>query len=341
MDDDEVLARALEIVRERAAGTRPSLTVSQLYEPYARAKAKVKSWPVIAGKLRPVLEWFGDRQCMSIRIADTEEYREHRRTYEYPGGKGRTLSDLTINFELQWLKCMFTWGVRGGRLAHNPLQAMKDAKVKKVRKTSPTEEEIGLLLARCDTVMRAFVLLAADSGLRRDEARLARWDWFNESERLVTLPAASTKSQKERRAPVTARTFAAIKLLPRHLRSPFIFCSPDRKDERPRGAEWFNDKFRDIVSAAGVKAAPGDGSVRIHDLRHAAARRMARAGVRVEVISRILGHATLQQTMVYLQTGDDDVIDALETFEDALRKPAKRATGIEDVGAGRIATPEK
>lgn len=342
MDDDEILTRALEIVRERAAGSRPSLTVAELYEPYARAKAKVKSWRVIAGKLRPVLEWFGAHQCMAVRIADTEDYREHRRTFEWPGGKGRTLSDLTINFELQWLKCMFTWGVRGGRLAHNPLQAMRDAKAKKCRKTSPTEEEITALLAHANLQMTAFILLAADSGMRRDEIRLSRWDWFHEEERVVVLPAAATKSQKERRVPVTRRTWAALHALPRHLRSPHPFVNTNRDDERPFGAEYFDDKFRDIVTAAGVRAAPGDRNVHIHDLRHAYARRAARAGVRIEVISMILGHATIQQTLVYIQTGDDDVSDALDTFEERLsRRPPRRSDSIDDVGEGRRVVLEK
>ena len=38
----------------------------------------------------------------------------------------------------------------------------------------------------------------------------------------------------------------------------------------------------DLVRAAGIVAAPGDGSVHYHDLRHSFARRAARAGVRID-----------------------------------------------------------
>lgn len=335
MDDDEILTRALEIVRERSGARRPGLTVLQIYEPYKRAKAKVKSWRTIEQALAPVLEFLGTRPAMSLTVADTEDYREQRRTHQFRGGKGRTVSDKTINFQLQWLKCMLTWAARGGRIPHNPVAAMRAAKVSKHRKTSPTEEDIGRLLACADVTMRVVILLAADSGMRRDEIRLCRWEWIDESTRLLTLPAASTKSQKERRVPVTSRTFAALRLLPRHLKSSNVLHNAEKGDGMPFGSNAIDKSFGTIVDASGIKAAPGDVRVHLHDLRHSFARRSARAGVRVEVISVILGHASIQQTMAYLQTGDDDVSDALDTFEAALRRPAHRSEPIPDVGKNR------
>lgn len=336
MDDDEILTRALEIVRERSEARRPpALTVQQLYEPYKRAKSKVKSWPTIEIALAPVLEFLGARPVMSLTVADTEDYREQRRTHQFRHSKGRTVSDKTINYQLGWLKCMCTWGVRGGRIPHNPIAAMRAAKVSKHRKTSPTEDEIGRLLAHADVIMRGFILMAADSGMRRDEIRLCQWDWIDESTKLLTLPAASTKSQRERRVPVTARTFAALRLLSRHLKSPYVFHNANKGDGSPYHFNAVDRTFRAIVEASGIQAAPGDVRVHLHDLRHSFARRAARAGVRVEVISMILGHAHIQQTMAYLQTGDDDVIDALDTFEAALRRPAHRSGPIPDVGKNR------
>lgn len=335
MDDDEILTRALEIVRERTEARRPGVTVLQLYEPYKRAKAKLKSWHTIEMALAPVLVFLGGRPAMSLTVADTEDYREQRRTHQFRGGKGRTVSDKTINYQVGWLKCMMTWATRGGRIPYNPLAAMRAAKVSKHRKTSPTEEDIGRLLACADVTMRAFILLAADSGMRRDEIRLCRWEWIDESTRLLTLPAASTKSQRERRVPVTSRTFAALRLLPRHLKGSYVFHNANKGDGTPIHFNAVDKIFRGIVEASGVKAAPGDVRVHLHDLRHAFARRAARAGVRVEVISMILGHASIQQTMAYLQTGDDDVSDALDTFEAALRRPAHRSETIPDVGENR------
>lgn len=321
MDDDEIIAAALAVLARRASRT-PRLTVAQLYKPFAQAKKSLKSWITVERALRPVIEYFGDRDALSLTVADTEDYRAVRRKHECRHGKGRTLSDKSINFELQWFKTMLTWAVRGGRIGHNPIATAKSVKVKRNRKTSPTEEEIGLLLALANTLMRVVILLAADSGMRRDEIRLCQWDWIDDVTKMITLPAWATKSQKERRVPISERTLAAFRLLPRHLRKPYLLHGPDGD---PFAAVTVNGWFRKIADASGVKAAPGDGRVHLHDLRHSYARRAARAGVRIEVISMILGHSTLQQTLDYLQTGDEDIADARETFEASLRKPGQRA----------------
>lgn len=332
MDGDELIARAFEELRRRAGIGAPGATVRQIYDAYERVKCRGKSWPIVRGKLRPTVELFGDREATTLTIGETEDYRAARRLVAYPRGKGKTYTDQSINHELMWLKAILNWAVRGGRLTHNPLALMRAAKAKKHRKTSPTEDEIGRLLVHASTLMRAFILLAADSGMRRDEIRLCRWSWIDEGTRMLTLPAAATKSQRERRVPVTERTFAALADIPRHISSPHVFVNARTHSmDRPFDSKSVDAWFREIVDAAGVVAATGDGGVRLHDLRHSYARRAARAGVRVEVIAMILGHANIQQTMAYLQTGDDDVIDALDVFEAGLRKPARASKSI-DVG---------
>lgn len=340
MDDDQIIAAALAIIQRRSTGA-PRLLVSQLYEPFARAKAALKSWITVERALRPAIEYFGDRDVMSLTVADTEDYRALRRTKECRHGKGRKLGHKSINFELAWFKTMLAWAVRGGRISHNPIAAMTAAKVQRHRNTSPTEEEIGQLLAHADLTLSGFILFAADAGMRRDEIRLCRWGWVDLDARLITLPAASTKSQRERRVPIADRMLAWLRLTPRHVRSPFVFANPDNSGE-PFAAVTINGWFRRVADRSGVKAAPGDGRVHLHDLRHAYARRSARAGVRIDVISMILGHANLQQTKDYLQTGDDDIADARETFDAALRKGPARADDTSEqphVAPGRLASP--
>lgn len=337
-----LLAEMREMRAELRRQAKPEVvspTVRELYKPYAASKSSRRSWPATEVCLRRILEWFGDRPAMSLKVADAEEYRVALRKVKCPKGKGRTYGDQTINFDLQWLKCMLTWAVRGGLIPHNPLQAMKSAKCKKHRKTSPTEDEILRMLGAADTYMSAFILFAADSGMRRNEILFMEWSWIDEARGVVRLPAEATKSQKDRTVPVTSRTFAALGAMTRHLKSPYPFANLDTG--LPYSEGWIAARFRDITDAAGVKAAPGDGRVHVHDLRHSFARRAARDGVRVEVISMILGHASLQQTMVYLQTGEDDIDDARDTIERARRKPPQKTRRGDDVGDGRIISAEK
>jgi len=53
-----------------------------------------------------------------------------------------------------------------------------------------------------------------------------------------------------------------------------------------------------------------------HRLRHTAATEWARAGVPIERVSKLLGHATLQQTMGYYELLKDDVAASMHRYED-------------------------
>jgi site-specific recombinase XerD len=52
--------------------------------------------------------------------------------------------------------------------------------------------------------------------------------------------------------------------------------------------------------------------VRPHMLRHSAATNWVRAGVDLDVVQRLLGHASLAATSVYLHASDDDKRKAVE-----------------------------
>jgi len=325
MDDDELIAAALQVLQRRTSG--PSMPVRELVRLYLPTIAKPQTRTAIAGRLRPIVAAFGDREVLGLRVVEAADYRAARHATELPrGAPGRFYGHKQINYELRALKTAIRWAVREGRLPHNPIADVKDAKVQKHRQTSPTEEEIGRFLALADTTYRALILLAADSGLRRDEARLMQWDWLDETTATVLLPGWATKNGKDRIVPLTTRTMAALRLLARHVRSPFVFARPNVEGTPMRDQEM-DEKFKTIVIASGVKAAPGDGSVRYHDLRHSYARRAARAGVRIEVISRILGHSTIQQTLDYIQMADDDVIEAGEAFERGMARAKERRRG--------------
>lgn len=322
MDDDEIIAAALSVLQRRSVG--PSMQVRELVRMYLPTLAKPQTRSIVTSRLRPIVAAFGDRQVLSLRVVEAADYRAARRATELPtGAPGRFYGDKQINYELRALKTAIRWAVREGRLPHNPIEAVRDAKVKKHRQTSPTEDEIGQLLALADTTYRALILLAADSGMRRDEARLMHWAWLDETTATVLLPGWATKNDKDRIVPLTTRTMAALRLLTRHVRSPSVFARPN-VEGTPMSAQELDTRFRDIVRASGVQAAPGDESVRYHDLRHAYARRAARAGVRIEVISRILGHSTIQQTLDYIQMADDDVIEAGEAFERGMARGRER-----------------
>ena len=54
---------------------------------------------------------------------------------------------------------------------------------------------------------------------------------------------------------------------------------------------------------------------RFHHFRHFAACYMVNAGVRVEVVQKILGHADIRSTLVYARLKRETLKDAMKVFD--------------------------
>jgi len=337
MEEDELLARALEILQARARGAKsaPTITLRQLYEKYEAAHRSTHSWSTVEIRLRSVVAALGDRDVMSLRVLDWTDYRADREKQEIPTGKpGRFRSAATINCELTFLKAMLNWAAAQGRIPHNPLAAAKRVKAKSHRETAPREHDISALLEETGARQRVIVLCATDAGMRRGEIRSLSWDWIDREAGVITLPGWACKGGRGGPVPATKRLLEAIDAIPRHLRSPYVLTNPTTGERFSLRviSRW----FRELADRAGVQAAPADGRVHLHDCRHAFASNATRRGVRIEIVSQVLRHASLDQTRDYVQTASDDLTTALERFEagivqDRERRGPKR---IENSGVG-------
>ena len=91
--------------------------------------------------------------------------------------------------------------------------------------------------------------------------------------------------------------------------SPFVFPSP-LDPSRPRTPDlplWYR-----IRREAGIE------DVRLHDLRHTMASHAVMNGVPIPVVSRLLGHSSLQMTLRYTHLGDRDIEAAAERVGTAM-----------------------
>lgn len=336
--------RALTDLVAKMGGNAPALagttmTFTELYVLWAPTKKRSKSWIVIEARMRPAVVFFGKRVVTSLRPADWEAYRAERRaTPIKEDNPDRTYGALTVNFELGWIKAMMNWGYRVGHISHHPFSGVKPEKTKRQRDTSPIESELGRFLEIADPIRRVMILCAADSGMRRNEICQLRWDWIDEQARTIKLPGWATKNGKPRTVPMNARTWDAISAIPRHLRCPNVLVNPDTEQPFKRGTltKW----FKDISIDSGVEGAPGDGRVRLHDLRHSFASQASRRGVRLDLVSKFLGHATIQQTLVYVQLSDDDVAPAIDKLESGLAKDLEKVKEQKRRGAERATDGE-
>ena len=111
---------------------------------------------------------------------------------------------------------------------------------------------------------------------RRGEAVSLRRDQIDFARRIVTF-TGDTKSGKSRQAPLTDAALKAITDMPVH--GSHIFYNPNTLNP------WRGDTLLRVWEKA-----RGKSKLRIHDLRHAYAIRLAESGCAMYYISEVLGH---------------------------------------------------
>jgi integrase len=319
MDDAELRAllaaqaRLIAELSDRLAPVRPTLALGELYKRHEAARKARPAWYSVRAMLLPFVERYADRDAGTLAVRDWTDYREGR----------AALAPSSRNTTLAYVKAMLGWAVEQGLLADRPpiCKALNE-KQRDHRETAPDESELQRLLAACTKPReRVIVLCACDSGMRRNEIRQLQWSWIDWDRRTLSLPNWACKGGRGGVVPATRRELAAIDNMPRDIRSPYVLRNARGE---PYAKQMFTNWFRALALKAGIEAVPGETRVRLHDGRHAYATNAVARGVRIEVVSDVLRHASLEQTRAYVQRRPRDLEQARDDFERGIERDTTR-----------------
>lgn len=148
------------------------------------------------------------------------------------------------------------------------------------------------------------VLLAMNTGLRRGELTSLEWSDVDLERRLLTVRRERAKSGKQRHIPLNAEAMVVL-----------------RQWESQSGAQGRLFRVSDPKKAwDGLLKVAGIKGFRFHDLRHHFASRLVMAGVDLNTVRELLGHADLTMTLRYAHLA-----------------PEHLAVAVEKLAAGRLA----
>jgi integrase len=231
----------------------------------------------------------------------------------------------TVNRDLGALKAALTRAVDWGHLEDHPLRKVKPAPVKDsgVTRWLSESEETALratLLAREDRIrrerasanawrrergyaeypelagyevadhLRPMVLVSLNTGLRRGELFGLEWSDINWENTVITVRGTTSKSKKSRHVPMNDEVVAMFQAWQK---------LTDRKDglifPGSEGDEMDNVKrsWSAVLKIAKIE------KFRWHDMRHHFASRLVMAGVDLNTVRELLGHADLKMTLRY------------------------------------------
>ena len=241
------------------------------------AKVNKRSWGRDESSLKRLLPLFGDLVLSKITPRHIEEYKKMRLDKVKPS---------TINRELICLKHMFTIAAKFGKFdGKNPVKEIKFFQERQYIMKILDKEEIKRLINVSTGYLRAMIIIALNTAMRKGEILNLRWNDIDFNEHYIYIK--ESKSNKTRKIPMNGVVAATLKDIKRQ--GEFVFMSPKTETR-------FIGTFRSFKTAC-RKAGVHD--LRFHDLRHTAATLMVMGGTDLVTVKEILGHSSIEMTMRY------------------------------------------
>ena len=250
---------------------------------------------------------------------------------DYRSAQQRPVTAASIQNWWACIRAFFAWQQQRGRLLYNPAEAILLPKVARVLPHVLNESEIVRLIESPDTTTtiglrdRALLEVLYATGIRHGEAH--RLDLFDLDLRARRLAIREGKGQRDRVVPLTAN---ACYWLQRYLSIARPELASGQlwgkgKSRQPRvvaasPACWLSvtgrrfsyqmiaQIVREYAAAAGLQA-------HVHTFRHCCATHLLRHGADLRYIQRLLGHDSLDTTMLYTHLDIEDLQSAVAKLE--------------------------
>ena len=324
-------------------GPEGPLTFVQFAQFYADKHARAKNLALaktIDYRLKPLIACFGRRRLTDIKTADVEDFiADLRKPRRVNRQTGRKLRPASINRHLELLRHMLNWAVAREYIDRTPFRRGSETLIRPLlednkRSRRVSEEEEQQLLDAAPPMLRALMIVALDTGIRRGAMLALRLGDINWTRRLIGLRGPTTKNRRTRVVPIgTKRLLAVLEWLRLDVEGRH------KPDDAPVFSNEVGDLVRSfrsawlttVLKAHGVKPhwrkkaryrqltedcveAFQAIDLHWHDLRHEYASRLVERGVPLSQVRDLLGHASITTTERY----DNQRLEALQAAAGAL-----------------------
>lgn len=286
-------AQWLLIDGQSAGAEEISYTVADLWQAY-----EMKHLPTVAAPITPKRSWahlkghFGD--LMPVQVPDAVEGYIAKRARQGVLGS-------TIRRELIALRACLNWAAdpRKGKMLTVPVPPFDMPPAALPRDRWLTQAEIDRLIAAAqDPRIALFIHLAIGTAGRKAALLDLTWDRVDFETKVVHLNDPSRRQTSKRRAsvPISAKLLPVLQDAYARRRNDLVLTHKA-------------DPYHPILTVAKHAGVPG---VSPHVFRHTAATHMARRGVPLWIIAKVLGNSLEMVERVYAKHAPDDLRSAVE-----------------------------
>jgi len=303
-----------ELTPNRKADADPTSnpTVREFAEVYLEQYCKIhnKRPDCKQQVLESVTEILGDVRVKSLRRADAHHFIAER---------CKEVGPATVNRGIAVLKNMLTFALEREIIETHPLLRFRMLKEDRpALRVMTLQEERRLIECIEDPVIAAYAAVLGETGLRKQEGLLLKWDQINFDQRILSVQF--TKSRRPRYVPLSDFAIEWLRTLVRMVGCPYVFVRLESRDRWRKPEGPFNE---------GRKKAELEW-VSIHDLRHFRATQWTQRGVDLRTVQELLGHSSITTTMRYAHFAPShasrSILEAQRSEQQELAAGDKRAT---------------
>ena len=267
-----------------------------------------------------VEEYLASIGKQDLRLSDVDRefcrgFVAFLRTCQSHRGK-ETISDTTARLLMYRIAAAMNKAVIEGLIPNNPfrtLDAKEKPKIKASRREFLTVEELKVLIntpCRCDIVKKAF-LFSCFTGLRYSDMKSLLWSEVH--------TAADGKTLYIEHRQVKTKKTVTIPLSEEALRW------------MPRQKEGVDQVFHELQISTGtvedvlkewMKDCKIDKHITYHCSRHTAATTLLTLGANLYVVSKLMGHSSIQMTEVYAKIVDQKKVETMNLVNRLFTNPA-------------------
>lgn len=236
----------------------------------ARFLAEGEVRPHHTQRLDRLLAHFSDIPILRLNKGMASDYRVKRH-------QAKKVTDATINRDLSVLRHILYWAVDQSIMSANPLARLRMARERRTRRPVMSVEEELKLLSVVPDHLKAIIIAALDTGMRRGEIFHQLWEDIDMKRKILSVSRSKTPEGEAREIPLTKRLFELLTNTYRQV--GLVFTYQDQPIIHTIKTSW----------KTGLKSARIR-HYRFHDLRHTHNTRLMEAGVMQEVRMALMGH---------------------------------------------------
>jgi site-specific recombinase XerD len=252
--------------------------------------------------------------------------------------RARGLADSTLSVMTVAFRIFFASLYTRGRILMDPARNLARPEQRHTLGYVPTPADARKLLDACDVETdhglrdRAVLELLYGSGLRIREAINLDVRDVDLAERTAFIKNA--KGRKDRIVPITEAAAGMIRRYLEHVRPttshPALFVSS--AGGRFAASNWRARRLRPLLRDLGLPK-----ELTPHRLRHACAVHLLQNGADLRHIQKLLGHASISSTEIYLTLGADSLKRTIQKAHPREREAVRGAKGTQAAEAAELA----